>query len=159
MKWITYSTIVIIGFYCGLPFAVAQAPAASTGQTKTEDTELEKTLVSLEKASWEAWKNRDATFFADFLSDDHLEIHTAGAVNKAAVLATVATPACQVRSYSVEKFRLLRLNADSAVLVYFAEQDTVCGGKPVPSPAWASSVYVRRDGKWRNVFYQQTSVK
>ena len=161
MNKITLTTVLLIGLASAGFFATAQTPTTSAKQTATpaEDSELEKTLVALEKASWEAWKNRNASFFSNFLSDDHLEMHTNGVANKAAVLSTVATPACVVRSYSVDKFRLLRLNADAAVLAYYAEQDCVCNGKPVPSPAWVGSVYVRRDGKWLNVFYQQTPVK
>ena len=51
---------------------------------------------------------------------------------------------------------VVALGADSAVLVYRAEQSTTCGGAPVPSPAWATSVYVYRGGRWLNVLYQQT---
>ena len=161
MKAIAWTAILLAGLYWFGPLVGTQVSAATTAEiaAPAEDRELEKTLVSLEKASWEAWKNRDPAFFSNFLSNDHLEIHTGGPVNKETVLSTVATPACVVQSYSVDKFQLLRLNDDAAALVYFARQDTVCGGKPVPSPAWATSVYVRRDGRWLNVFYQQTPVK
>jgi uncharacterized protein (TIGR02246 family) len=34
-------------------------------------------------------------------------------------------------------------------------QDAVCGGKTQPATVRASSVYVKRDGKWLNVFYTE----
>jgi hypothetical protein len=37
-----------------------------------------------------------------------------------------------------------------------AAQDTTCKGIAVPSPVWATSLYIRRDGRWFNVLYQQT---
>ena len=116
----------------------------------------EATLVALERQSWEAWKNRDAAFFDRFLSDDHLEVGIGGVAGKAAVTASVGAPDCTVRSYALDSFRVTAISDSVAVLTYHASQDTVCNGKPVPSPAWVSSVYVYRDRRWLNVLYQQT---
>ena len=117
---------------------------------------LQQTLETLERKSWAAWKARDSKFFEAFLSADHLEIGGHGVAGKAAVLQTVATPNCQVRSYSLADFHFVQLNAATAVLTYRAEQDTTCSGAPVPSPAWATSVYVERGHTWLNAVYQQT---
>jgi hypothetical protein len=119
---------------------------------------LEGELVALEKASWVAWKARDARFFEGFLSEDHLEVHAFGVGNKASVVAGVASPACAVESYDVSGFMFRRLSEDSAVLTYRAEQKTLCNGAPVPSPVWATSVFARRDGRWVNVLYQHTAL-
>ena len=136
------------------------SPAIKTSSPAESDTTaLKNTLVALEKRSWEAWKNRDAGFFEEFLSEDHIEIYSTGRINKAAVLATVATPACVVRSYAVDKFQLTAVDADAALLTYYAEQDTTCGGKRVPSPTWVSSLFAKRNGRRENVFYQQSASK
>jgi hypothetical protein len=113
-------------------------------------------LVALERQSWEAWKRRDASFFQGFLSDDHVEVGFGGVTNKAGVVAGVGSPACVVASYAVDGFRLTLLDERTAVLTYRAEQSTTCGGNPVPSPVWATSVYVQRGGRWLNAVYQQT---
>jgi hypothetical protein len=47
-------------------------------------------------------------------------------------------------------------DANAALLTYHAAQDTTCGGKVVPSPVWASSLYIKRGDKWFNAAYQQT---
>jgi hypothetical protein len=44
------------------------------------------------------------------------------------------------------------------LVTYRAEQDTVCGTARVPSPVWATSLYVKRAGKWLNVLYQHAPV-
>jgi len=120
---------------------------------------LKEELVAREKASWEAWKNRDGAFFRDFLSDDHVEIGFNGIANKATVAAGVGSPACTVRSYAVDRFALTVFDANTALLTYYADQDTMCGGNPVPAPVWVASLYVRRSGKWWNAAYQQTQTK
>jgi hypothetical protein len=139
--------------------AVASFAYASLLSAQTEKTgkdALKETLVNLEKQSWEAWKNRDGKFFQGFLSDDHVEVGFGGPANKATVVAGVASPICSVKSYTVEKFDVTVLSADTAVVTYHAAQDTTCNGKPVPSPVWVSSLYVKRGDRWLNALYQQT---
>jgi hypothetical protein len=136
------------------------APAMSSGSVHRpaarEQADLLETLTRLEKASWEAWQKRDGAYFDAFLSDDHVEVGIGGPTGKATVVAGVASPNCIVRSYEIDHFALTVFAADSALLTYHAQQDTTCRGQAVPSPAWASSLYVRRDGHWRNALYQQT---
>ncbi|HEX7251789.1 MAG TPA: nuclear transport factor 2 family protein [Thermoanaerobaculia bacterium] len=122
-------------------------------------TDLKETLVHRERQSWEAWKNRDGKFFQDFLSDDHVEIGFNGISKEAAVVAGVGSPACVVKSYSVDHFELTVFDPSSALLTYYADQDTTCGGNPVPSSVWVSSLYVKRGGRWWNAAYQQTQTK
>lgn len=117
---------------------------------------LRDTLVALETKSWEAWQKRDGAFFQRFLSEDHVEAGFAGTAGKAAVVASVGSPACVVSSYTVDGFGMTRFDPNTALLSYHAVQRTLCGGAPVPSPVWVSSLYLRRDGRWQNALYQQT---
>lgn len=121
-------------------------------------TDLNETLTGLEKQSWEAWQKRDGKFFQKFLSEDHVEVGTTGPANKAAIVAFVASPVCVVKSYAVDSFNFTKFDENTALLTYRAKQDTTCNGKAVPSPAWASSLYVRRGGVWLNALYQQTPI-
>jgi hypothetical protein len=121
-------------------------------------TGLRDTLINLEKQSWVAWKTHDAKFFQTFLSDDHIDVGPRGTTNKAKVVAGVGSPACTVESYSVDNFQLTPIADDAALLTYRAEQKTACGGTAVPSPAWVTSVYVKRGGRWLNALFQQSPV-
>ncbi len=122
-------------------------------QSKPEDA-----LISLEKQSWEAWQMRDGKFFQGFLLDDHVEVGQSGLADKAAVVAFVGSPICKVESYKIDKFKVVFFDPNFAVVNYYAEQDTTCNGVKVPSPAWASSGYIRRNGRWLNALYQQTPI-
>ena len=138
-------------------FAVGAGQQAFAEQAGGESqSALKETLEGLERQSWEAWKSRDGKFFSGFLSDDHVEVQPQGIVNKAAVVAGVASPICVVKSYTVDNFTLTVFDANTALLTYHAAQDTACNGKPVPSPVWASSLYVRRGGRWLNALYQHS---
>jgi hypothetical protein len=131
------------------------ASAAHPGAAVRADS-LEQQLTAAERQSWVAWQQRDGKYFQNFLSDDHVEVGTTGIVNKAQVVAFVGSPACVVTSYSVDQFHLTRFDENTALLTYRAEQNTVCGKARAPSPAWVSSLFVRRNGHWVNALYQQT---
>jgi hypothetical protein len=139
-----------------IPVAAIVAVLASCAAAAPRDETLEAKLAALEKSSWVAWQARDERFFEGFLSDDHLEVGAQGVSSKAQVVAFVASPLCVVDSYTLGQIGFQRIAEDVALLSYRAEQKTACGGIPVPSPAWATSMYVNRGGRWLNVLYQQT---
>ena len=151
MKWLLVA--------CGVPaFALCGWPVAGSAvQTSAMmDADLLGTLTRLEKASWVAWQKRDGAFFQTFLSADHVEVGMSGPTNKATVVAGVASPSCVVKTYEVDRFTVTSFSADTAVLTYHAQQDTACNGVRVPSPAWTSSLYIKRAGQWQNALYQQS---
>jgi hypothetical protein len=113
-------------------------------------------LIAMERQSWEAWQHGDGEFFQRFLSDDHLEVGPGGSVGKAEVVAYVGAHRCTVKSWAVRDFKVTLFSAQTAAVTYHAEQDTMCGTYKVPSPVWATSVYVLRDGRWQNAVYQHT---
>jgi len=121
-----------------------------------DDASVKNEIVALERQSWAAWKGHDGKFYEGFLSSDHIEVAPNGVSGKAQVVASVAGPACTVESYALSAIKFARIAADVAALTYRAEQKATCGGKPVPSPAWTTSVYVHRDGRWQNMIYQPT---
>lgn len=129
----------------------AESPAP--GALSATDDAL---IRELESKSWVAWKAHDAAFFEQFLADDHVEVHGYGITDKTAVIAGVRSPACVVQSYSLGPFTVARTSPDSVLVTYRAQQDTLCGGARVPSPVWATSLYVKRAGRWVNVLYQHT---
>jgi len=149
MKYLIVVTLLI--------FASAGFVSGQKQQPSKDD--LKRTLVELEKQSWEAWKNHNSKFFQQFLADDHVEVGFSGVTDKASVVAGVASPICVVKSYAIDKFELVRFDASTALLTYHAQQDTACNGQAVPSPVWVSSLYVRRHGHWYNALYQQTQTR
>ena len=122
-------------------------------------SKVEGELVAIERASWEAWQKRDGNFFETFLSDDHVEVGQSGIAGKTQIVAFVGNPICKVNSYKVDQFKITLFDKNTALLTYRAEQDTSCGSVIVPSPAWASSLYIKRDGRWLNALYQQTPIR
>ena len=137
------------------PFALLALAAAPRGPAPDR---AEQELIALERQSWEAWQHHDVAFWQHFLSDDHVEVQIGGGfTGKSQVIAGIANGACTVTSYQVDQFSFHRFGPDTAMLVYRAAQDTHCGSFAVPSPVWATSLFVRRDGRWQNVLYQHSA--
>jgi hypothetical protein len=148
--------IFFVGRCFGLVLILA-ATALSSSKGVDQSAAVKDDLIKLEKQSWEAWKNGDSKFFDNFLSDDHVEVGFTGVSSKTMVVKGVASGVCHVKSYALDHFELRMLAADTALLTYHETQDTECAGQAVPSPCWISSLYMRRDGRWLNIFYQQTA--
>jgi hypothetical protein len=127
-------------------------PAGAIAESAPRDDSLEARLVALEKSSWVAWKERDGRFFEGFLSDDHLEVGAYGVSGKAQVVAFVASPLCVVESYSLGSFRFQRVAGMRRSLTARSRSLR----RTAVEPAWATSMYVNRGGRWLNVLYQQT---
>ncbi len=142
-----------------LTATLALAACAATPPAEAPDPGLRDALIQLEKSSWDAWMARDGKFFASFLSDDHVEVGGRGTTTKDAVVKLVGSPACVVEFFALDQFNFTRLSADAALLVYYAQQGTMCGKARVPTPVWVSSLYVRRDGRWQNALFQQSPVQ
>ena len=138
-------------------FALVNFVSGQKSQPRKID--FKRTLMELEKRSWEAWKNHDGKFFEQFLSEDHVEVGFGGVTNKTTVVTGVASPVCVVKSYAIDKFELVRFDESTVLLTYHAEQDTTCNGQVVPSPVWVSSLYLKRHGRWLNALYQQTQTR
>jgi hypothetical protein len=148
------------GFLTGI-VVIAMAAAAGLGQLPAKpaaasDESVRTMLIDLEKQSWEAWKTRDGKFFDGFLSDDHVELGPGGPAGKKAIVDFVGSPVCVVKNYSVDSFKVTIFNDNAALVTYHAAQDTTCGGKPVPSPVWINSLFIKRGSHWLNAAYQQT---
>ena len=141
-----------LGRIAGMAIVIT-APAHAANSAAEQD------LIALEKQSWVAWQQMDAGFWSRFLSDDHIEISGfSGVTGKADVLRYISAKVCKVNTYAVDHFTFRQIDPRTAVLVYRAEQDTICGNAKVPSPVWATSLFQLRNGRWQNVLYEHTPV-
>ncbi len=131
------------------------ASSVAFGQMKSKDNSVEAQLIALEKQSWEEWKNKNGNFFQTLLTDEAVNVGVGGLSNKSQIVKSTSSD-CEVKSFSVDNFKVVMLDKNVALLTYTAMQDGVCGGRAIPAKVISSSVYVKRGGKWLNAFYQET---
>jgi len=126
------------------------------GQTKmSKDSKVEAQIIALEKAAWEAWKNKDAKWYQTNLTEDFLLVNSEGVNNKTQTVKSIASE-CEVKSYSLDNFKFVMLDKNTALLTYTGMQDAVCNGKTMPATVRSSAVYVKRGGKWLDALYMET---
>jgi len=144
-----------------LAVAVALLSFATFGfgqGTKNKNSDVEQKLTNSEKQLWEAWKNKDAAPFKQYLTDDSIMVDQTGIVHgKDKALDGMAKMPCDVNSYTLGDTKVDWLDKDTALLTYKAESDATCGGQKVPPSVYASSIWVKKGGKWLANFHQETA--
>lgn len=134
--------------------------ASLFAQTKirvsNEDNLVKETLINLEKRAWQARKDKDDKHLYILTTKDAINVGEFGVANQSAILKSVARPKCEIKGYKIEDVSVTIFNANTALLTYKAEQERVCESVVALSSIWASSVYLKQNGKWLNAFYQET---
>ena len=142
-------------------FCFAQEPTPSpTPKPKAPrvtKAQLQKELSEMETALWNGFKNKDMKPFDVYLGDDAIVVDSSGVMNKASLPDGMKM--CAIKSFSLSDWRLLKSTTTSALLVYKGTQEGTCGGAPVPSTVWASSLWVKRKDVWVAVFHQETAAR
>jgi len=137
--------------------AASPSPSPKPKPVMTKAQILKK-LSAAETKLWEAWKNKDAKPFKANLSADSVMIGENGVAGKNDIVREMAAMPCEVKSFQLSDWKLTMLNSSTALITYKGTAEGTCAGTPIP-PAWASSVWVNRRGKWLAAFHQETPTK
>ena len=155
------AAILIMAFasFCfAQPQATASPSPAAKPKPRMSKAALLKKLSANETALWNAWKNKDAKPFQNWLSADSVMIGEEGVGAKADIVKMMASMPCEVKSFTLSDWKLSMVDADAALLTYKGVANGTCGGQPIPT-TWASSLWVNRKGKWMAFSHQETPMK
>jgi hypothetical protein len=115
------------------------------------------TLMELEKASWQYVKDKNLAGMQNYLADDGLLIFGDGSrYTKAQFLKVI--PDFRLDSFTIDpKAEVKVWTPDVATLLYrITYASAMKDAKPVTLKVASASTYVRRNGKWWSVLYQET---
>ncbi len=147
-------------------FAFGQQPATK-GKTnagkqasgQAARTDVEALLEAKIRASWEAFKKKDKKAYGEFLADDYIAIEADGdgARNKTHILREVGSS--MMTEYALSFFKVTPLGPDAAFVRYeaffrFPPKSAVSFEK-----VYIGEIWVKRDGQWKALHYQETRVK
>ena len=141
----------------GLPIALVAAGVLAAAQkpaSPPNGTPLVDELMRVETQLWESLKNGKPEVFDETMTDDAVFFGQYGVASKSDILTQQrdSVGQCKVESYALTNARTVRIDDNAAILLYEAAQHATCGGAPVKPLMHGSSVYVKRAGKWMNVF-------
>ena len=89
------------------------------------------------------------------MAEDSQYLDPEGVGGKAQYIRVIIDNNCTINSYALGKTKVTMLNQDAALLTYSYTYDIVCGGKPEAGALWASTIYVKRGGRWLIAFHQE----
>jgi hypothetical protein len=79
-----------------------------------------------------------------------------GAGGKEDTIKGITSTDCEVQDYALSDFKLTMFNKNTALLNYRGVQHVTCGGTAQPVNIVASSLWIKRRGKWYVAFHQET---
>ena len=124
---------------------------------QTADQKLQDSLMAMEKAAWDAFAKGDGKFFETFLTEDGMVMSDMGTADRAQLVKDISTKPCDVKSYSFSNYKVTMLDPNVALATYEATQSGTCGTQAMPPKVLASTVFVKRKGKWLGAFHQETA--
>ncbi len=141
--------------FSGTVGAVAVAFSLVSGAALANDGDAK--LIEIEKSLWAGWAAADPKPFEKHVAKDGVNMVPFGfTFGKEALVKDIGSGECKVASYSIGDVRVTRPADKVAILTYSAIQDAVCGDYRPPAKVHATSVYVKKDGEWKNAVYAET---
>ncbi len=141
--------------YFALCFVLAFGTSANTTRASEEDEqakEIEEALVKLSQA----FKDRDVAVIKRLTTPDHIVIRPFYGEPKARAEEIKSLPDLKVTESTAGKFSTTFLSKEVVLITYPLQQKGTFKGKEMFSKNYASSVWVKRGGKWAEAFYQET---
>ena len=131
----------------------ANAPA--TGMKSAAPSEAD--IPAKEEAVWDTLKKKDYEAFGNMLTSDYLEVGDDGVFDKAGIIANVKDLNLTEATFS--DWKMLPIDNDAVILTYNTKLKGTFKSQALPPGTYHSvAVWVSREGKWQDFFYQQTLV-
>jgi uncharacterized protein (TIGR02246 family) len=110
-------------------------------------------IEELEREGWEALSGSDgAAFYDDLMTDDGVMVFPGIVMNKPRTLEAIAG-AAPWQTFELADVRVIQPTPDTGMVVYSA---TAQRAGEAQYRAEMTSLYARRDGRWRLVLHQQS---
>jgi len=126
---------------------------------QSDQTKLAAVLDSKVQAEWDAFKNKDKKAYGELLADDYVAVEAdgEGERNKWHMLREIEHS--MFTEYTLSFLKVIQLGPDAAFVRYeaffrFPPRSAVRFEKVIIGEIW-----VKRDGQWKSLHYQETRVK
>ena len=143
-------------FFLSLSLCALAVCAPSSRAQAPENKDLLAKLTKLEKDSWVATQKRDGEFFRTYMAPEFLGFFADGtSADRAAFIRNLDD--FELTEFQMGKATMLQINSDAVMILYRLNYQGKHKGKVIKMEnIESSSLYTRRDGKWLEIFYQET---
>jgi len=119
--------------------------------------DVQSELMAKEEMLWTAWGRQDAESFKSNLTQDAVQIGSSGSYTGLdSILKAMSAQSCEMRNFDAKNVTSRELSPDVVVLNYTYTQEGTCNGRTLPAHLSATSIYVRKDGKWKSAHYHES---
>jgi hypothetical protein len=143
-------------------FAAAHAQAGKNNPSAKAPAPSDPTAALLEskiKAEWEAVKNKDKKALGDLLADDFQGVEVDGQGERTRTQAMNELANGNVINYTLWGFRVTPLGPDASFVIYEVTMQFPPKSVVRFSRVYVSELWVKRNGQWKELHYQETHVK
>jgi hypothetical protein len=112
-------------------------------------------VIDKEMLAWELTKKKDKSSLAKLLSEDFAEITDDGLFDKAGVLANLDN--LTLIDYAPSEFKIRKLAPNMIQLIFKVTVTGTFKGSAFQNHNYASSLWMKRNRGWQNVFFQETA--
>ncbi len=127
-------------------------------QNKIDNSkDLEEKITKLDKAGWEAWKNKNGEWFEINTTKNFISISADGVSSKEQVIKSTVYD-CNIKSYVLSKMEFALLSEESVLLTYTVDQEGTCGGAELNSKIRVAANYIKQNDKWLEAFYMESKI-
>jgi ketosteroid isomerase-like protein len=133
------------------------APPAHA-QSATSGSSVEEQLKKMEGDRAAAVVKGDVATLEGLTADDYILINANGQVSdKATTMNNIKTGIIKLTANEVSDMKV-RVYGDTAVVIGKSSAKGTIGGRELKGPVMFTRVYVKKNGKWLSVAFQQTPI-
>ncbi len=123
------------------------------------DSGLKEMFEPRIKAEWEAVKNKDKKAYGELLADDYQGVEVDGQGERTKMQALNELANGNVSNYTLWGFKFMPLCSDAAFVIYEVTLQFPPRSVVRFSRVYITELWVKRDGQWKELHYQETHVK
>jgi ketosteroid isomerase-like protein len=139
-------------------FALAAVTAAPAWTQMGGTASVEEQIKKMERDRAAAVVKADIATLEGLTSDDYILINANGQLsNKAETMNNIKTGVIKLTSNEVSDMKV-RVYGDTAIVTGKSTAKGSIGGRELKGPVMFTRVYVKKNGKWQSVAFQQTPV-
>jgi ketosteroid isomerase-like protein len=140
-----------------LAFSTSRTTANGSPQAPPDRATIEKTLIAIENKINDAFMKKDVAFLKTVIADDGVGVDMMGANTASEMFKELPTMDMKITESSLTNHKFVWVDANTVVMTYTWTGKGTMMGQPVPSPAYASTVWTKRGNAWKAVFHQETT--
>ena len=138
--------------------AAAFSVAALTAGSAYAQGAVEEQIKKMEQDRAAAVVKADVATLSSLTSDDYILINANGQISdKATTMNNIKTGVIKLTSNEVSDMKV-RVYGDTAVVMGKSTAKGTMGGRELKGPVMFTRVYVKKNGKWQSVAFQQTPI-